>query len=303
MKIKLIKKSQFFPLMICSTFLLVGCSGDSSSDNGNSEPVAQVETVIASNDSPTPNLNDSSTISWYVPAVSATWQWQLSGTVNTTYDVDIYDIDLFDSPISLIQELQASGKKVICYFSAGSYEEWRDDADSFLESDLGKALDGWEGERWLDVRSSNVRAIMESRLDLAKDKGCDAVEPDNMDGYTNNPELDFTAEDQLIYNRFIADAAHERLLGVGLKNDLDQIEDLVTYYDFAVNEQCFEFNECIKLMPFVVDDKAVFTAEYDDLYVNDETTRTALCANASNLNFSTLILPLDLNDEFRLTCQ
>ncbi len=303
MKIKLIKKSQFFPLMICSTFLLVGCSGDSSSDNGNSEPVAQVETVIASNDSPTPKTNDSSTISWYVPAVSATWQWQLSGTVNTTYDVDIYDIDLFDSPISLIQELQASGKKVICYFSAGSYEEWRDDADSFLESDLGKALDGWEGERWLDVRSSNVRAIMESRLDLAKDKGCDAVEPDNMDGYTNNPELDFTAEDQLIYNRFIADAAHERLLGVGLKNDLDQIEDLVTYYDFAVNEQCFEFNECIKLMPFVVDDKAVFTAEYDDLYVNDETTRTALCANASNLNFSTLILPLDLNDEFRLTCQ
>jgi len=40
---------------------------------------------------------------WYKPAPLITWQWQLSGMVNTSYDVTVYDIDLFDSPESLIQ--------------------------------------------------------------------------------------------------------------------------------------------------------------------------------------------------------
>ena len=60
---------------------------------------------------------------WYRPPVSVTWQWQLDGVVNEDYDVDLYDIDLFDSSLELIQRLQTSGKKVICYFSAGSYED------------------------------------------------------------------------------------------------------------------------------------------------------------------------------------
>ena len=58
---------------------------------------------------------------WYRPGVTTSWQWQLLGTVNTAYAVDLYDIDLFDTPASLIASLQASGKRVICYFSAGSF--------------------------------------------------------------------------------------------------------------------------------------------------------------------------------------
>lgn len=79
---------------------------------------------------------------WYQPAVFATWHWQLSGAVNTGYKVDMYDIDLFDSPVFLIQQLQSKNIKVICYFSAGSYEEWRSDAGEFNASDLGNNLDG-----------------------------------------------------------------------------------------------------------------------------------------------------------------
>ena len=57
---------------------------------------------------------------WYQPTVGTTWQWQLVGTINTSYAVDLYDIDLFDTPATLIASLQASEKRVICYFSAGS---------------------------------------------------------------------------------------------------------------------------------------------------------------------------------------
>jgi hypothetical protein len=239
---------------------------------------------------------------WYRPKPLVSWQWQLTGVINSSYDVEIYDIDLFETEKGLISALQTSGHKVICYFSAGSYEEWRSDAEQFNENDLGNALDGWPGERWLDIRSSHVHELMKSRLDLAKEKGCDGVEPDNMDGYTNNPGFNFTARDQLAFNRFIANEAHLRDLSVALKNDLNQIEDLVDYYDFAVNEQCFQYSECNLLAPFIDADKAVLTAEYQSEYIENSAARDELCVDALSKNFSTLILPLDLDDEFRFAC-
>lgn len=260
-------------------FVLAGCGGG---DKGGDSP------------DPPPTTGD-----WYRPAPLVTWQWQLTGTVNTTYDVEIYDIDLFDSSETLIQQLQAAGKKVICYFSAGSYEEWRSDADQFAANDLGKPLDDWAGERWLDIRSANVRSIMGKRLDLAVQKGCDGVEPDNVDGYTNDPGFDLTAADQLEFNRFIANAAHSRKLSVALKNDLDQIEELVDYFDFAVNEQCFEYSECGALTPFISKGKAVLSVEYKQSYIDDPKT---LCADANDRQFSTLLLPLNLDDAFRVSC-
>ena len=239
---------------------------------------------------------------WYQPQPFVTWQIQLSGSVNTSHQVKLYDIDLFDSPVTLIKQLQTSGIKVICYFSAGSYEEWRPDAKSFMPGDLGNPLDGWAGESWLDIRSDNVRSIMKDRLDLAKSKGCDGVDPDNMDGYTNKPGINLTASDQLEYNRFIANEAHSRNLAVGLKNDVDQIEKLVEYFDFAVNEQCFEYNECSTMVPFIENNKPVLNIEYQKKYVNDSSMLESLCSDATNKQFSTLVLPLEVNDKFRLSC-
>jgi len=268
--------------------LLINCgSGSSSNSSDNSTP---------------PTDPPITTGNWYQPSVLITWQWQLQGAINTSYNVDVYDIDLFDSSTALIQQLQQSGKKVICYFSAGSYEEWRSDADQFLADDLGNPLDGWAGERWLDIRSDNVRTIMKNRLDLAVQKGCDGVEPDNMDGYSNNPGFAFSATDQLGFNRLIANEAHLRSLSIGLKNDLDQISELVDYYDFAVNEQCFEYQECSLLAPFINNGKAVLNTEYEQKYVNDVNERDALCVDSISRQFSTLVLPLSLDDSFRFSC-
>ncbi|MFP3534108.1 endo alpha-1,4 polygalactosaminidase, partial [Burkholderia sp. SIMBA_042] len=89
--------------------------------------------------------------------------------------------------------LKSQGKRVVCYFSAGSSENWRSDYSQFTAADQGNPLDGWAGERWLDTRSANVRRIMTARMDLAKSKGCDGIDPDNVDGYTNNPGLPLTA--------------------------------------------------------------------------------------------------------------
>jgi hypothetical protein len=236
------------------------------------------------------------------PAVTDTWQWQLTGTLNTSYDVKIYDVDLYDTSASTILALQNSGKKVVCYFSAGSSENWRTDFGSFAASDMGNALDGWEGERWLDTRSSNVRTIMTKRLDLAKSKGCDGVEPDNVDGYTNNPGFALTATTQLDYNRFLASAAHARGLVIALKNNVDQLADLVSDFDMAVNEQCHQYKECGGYAAFISAGKPVFNAEYAKAYQSADSERDTLCADAKELGLRTLVLPLKLDDTARFSC-
>jgi hypothetical protein len=123
------------------------------------------------------------------PAANTTWQIILKFPMVTpedgsiTPDVEVYDLDMVDNDIETFNVLRDAGKKVICYFSAGSWEDWRDDKDDFDEADLGKPLDGWPDERWVNVKSEGVRNVMRTRIKLAWRKGCDAIDPDNVDGY------------------------------------------------------------------------------------------------------------------------
>ena len=167
------------------------------------------------------------------PSPNTSWQWQLQGEIDTTFDVDMYDIDLFDVPQGVIDKLHKDNRIVICYFSAGSFEPWREDAKDFPESVKGKKLEDFEEERWLDISQLETLApIMRARLDLAVQKKCDGVEPDNVDGYTNDTGKPLTAKDQLEYNTFLAKEAHARGLSVGLKNDLEQILELEPHFDW-----------------------------------------------------------------------
>ena len=236
---------------------------------------------------------------YYLPVVETTWQWQLQGSLNSEYDVDVYDIDLFETTAGAIDALHAQGRRVLCYFSAGSYEDFRPDSADFPEDTLGEPLDGFEDERWLDIRAPAVLAAVLGRLDLARTKGCDGVEPDNVDGYANETGFPLDAQAQLSFNRAIAEAAHARGLAVALKNDLDQIEDLVDVFDLSVNEQCHEYDECELLEPFIAAGKPVFNAEYLDSYLQDS---AVVCSAAQSEGLRTLILPLDLDDAFRVSC-
>ncbi|KQM59996.1 MULTISPECIES: endo alpha-1,4 polygalactosaminidase [unclassified Sphingomonas] len=279
-----------------------GCGGGGGDDGDGivtTPPTASPVPVPTATASPT----TPSTGNWWRPVATTTWQWQLSGTVDTRYAVDAYDIDLFDTPAATIAQLHLSKRRVICYFSAGSSENWRSDDGKFVASDRGSALDGWVGERWLSVTSATVRAVMQDRLDLARSKGCDAVEPDNVDGYANRNGLGITAAQQLDYNRFLAREAHARGLAIGLKNDLDQVAALEGVFDFAVNEQCHEFDECGKLKPFVSAAKSVFVAEYKADYRNNSGgARDRLCAASRAAGLHTLVLAEALDNSFRFAC-
>ena len=229
------------------------------------------------------------------PTPGTSWQWQLTGTIDTSFNVQMYDIDLFDAPQTTIDTLHAAGRKVVCYFSAGSFEDWRPDADAFPAHVKGRS-NGWPGEKWLDIRALDALApILQARLDLAAAKKCDGVEPDNIDGYTNNSGFPLTANDQLRFNIWLAQEAHDRGLSIGLKNDLDQVRELEPHFDWALNEQCYYYRECDRLSPFVAAGKAVFGVEY-------EGNPSDFCPRLNALNFDWLKKRLDLSS-WRESCR
>lgn len=241
----------------------------------------------------TPTTPSASSI-WH-PRPGTTWQWQLSGTVDTSYNVQMYDIDLFDTPQSTIDTLHAAGRVVVCYISAGTLENWRPDAALFPLSVLGSAVSGWPGETWLDIRQiALLGPIMGARMDLAVSKHCDGIEPDNIDGYANNTGLPLTYQDQIAYNSWLVIQAHQRNLSIGLKNDLDQIPDLMSKFDWALDEQCFQYSECDTLKPFVAAGKAVFGVEYQG-------NTATFCPQANALGYSWMLKHLSL-DAYQSPC-
>jgi hypothetical protein len=232
------------------------------------------------------------------PVAGATWHIQLQGTLDTTPDVEIYDVDLFETPAKDIARLHAEGRRVVCYFNAGAFESWRPDAAGYPPSVIGRPLAQWPGERWLDVRSEPVRRAVEGRLELAVSKSCDGVDPDNVDGWSAATGFGFGSRDQLEFNRFIARAAHARGLAVGLKNDTRQAAQLAGDFDFAVVEECFRFHECDRTAPFLDAGKSVFELEYGGRAVAD-----AVCPEALRLGLSTLVMPLALDGSARIACR
>jgi hypothetical protein len=93
---------------------------------------------------------------------------------------DIWDVDLFDTTRETISVLHRKGKRVMCYLSVGGSESWRPDFPTIPASDLGDIMPKWAGERYMNLRSPTVWRLMQNRVKMAYEKGCDALDPDNV---------------------------------------------------------------------------------------------------------------------------
>jgi len=52
--------------------------------------------------------------------------------IDASFDMDMYDIDLFDNETNVVADPQIQGRKVVCYLNAGGWENRRPDARVFL---------------------------------------------------------------------------------------------------------------------------------------------------------------------------
>jgi hypothetical protein len=199
---------------------------------------------------------------WWTPPQHLTWYWQLQGTVANDEPVAAYDIDGFETSAAEVAALHAQGKHVICYIDVGTAEDFRPDYSEFPKSVLGRS-NGWPGERWLDIRQLGVlEPIMTARFRMCREKGFDAVEPDNIEGYANNSGFPLTAAQQLTYNEWVANEVHALGMAVLQKNDGEQTPELLGYFDGALSEQCNQYKECDDFEPYLAVGKPVLNAEY-----------------------------------------
>jgi hypothetical protein len=262
---------------------------------------------------------------WH-PALNARWQYQLQGvaayastgginvgisavpyTGGAAVSPIVFDFDLFvDQSITGnnttlntagVGAVHAAGKKAICYVSAGTWENWRADAGQFPASVLG-SKNGWPGEKWLDIRQTSVLLpIMEARVQKCRQAGFDGVEWDNVDGYSNRTGFPLTYADQLNYDASLANLAHSYGLTVALKNDVEQLVDLAPYFDYAVNEQCQQYNECGGYTTYFTSaGKTVFQVEY-------KLQLTKFCPQANSANFNAIRKDFDLFDTPYTPCR
>ena len=255
----------------------------------------------------------------YHPPLATTWQWQLTPdanatTINTSVVADMYDIDGFDNTAATVATLHSlpgttvAHRSVLCYFSAGTLENWRSDAGSFPATLLGKTYPGFSNERWVDIRQLSVLGpILEARMDMCKAKGFDGFEFDNVDAW--DPEystgLNLTAQDEVSFIAFLANEAHLRGMSMALKNNIPQIPLVLPYVDFAVNEQCFQYSECLTSQngglygydQMVKVAKPVFETEYKTYSPTNN-----VCARSILDGFSTIYKHTAL-DSYRVSCR
>jgi hypothetical protein len=241
---------------------------------------------------------------WWKPAKNATFYWDLQNAPpDNTRNVGAYDIDGWGNSAQEVSTLHALGIKVVCYMDAGTYEPERPDSGDFPASLKGANVDGWPGELWLDVRQSGpnyakLQSIMQARFEVCHQKGFDAVEPDNLDSYENDPGFNTTAADQLAYNEWLATTAHGLGMAIFQKNDLDQVQTLQPYFDGILDEECNKYSECDALAPYTAAGKPAWDAEYTE----DGETTGKFCDADVKANIAGALFNLDLDGSLFQPC-
>lgn len=236
----------------------------------------------------------------WIPTAGETYQIQYDGKLDLKYDAQIFDLDMFDTPASVVAALHGMGRRVMCYVDVGTWEKWRPDAGKFPKSVLGNKDGHWPGERWLDIRQTSIlEPIMASRLDLCKKKGFDGVDPDNLDGYQNNTGFPLTYAEQLTYDSWVAKAAHDRGLTADQKGDNGQVKDLVKVFDFAVVEQCFAQGWCHQFDVYTKANRLVVDVEY---YHDPSRFLDNNCPEAAKNHDTAMLKKLELT-AWILTCK
>ncbi|KEQ72967.1 endo alpha-1,4 polygalactosaminidase precursor [Aureobasidium namibiae CBS 147.97] len=245
------------------------------------------------------NVYANSTPLWQ-PLPGTPWQIVLSSPVNAWKPMvpalSIYDIDMYGNNALNIQQMHLQGIKVICYFSAGSWEVWRPDAGLFPPQDLGRDLSGWPGERWVNTDSKNVRDIMAERIRLAAEKGCDAVDPDNMDGFETNTGFPLNANTALDYLSFLSLTAAKYNMAIGLKNAGSIAANATCMVEFAIVESYIAHAECAIYQNFITAGKPVFQIEYPlgaPGFVSTQALKQS-CKINRNIGFSEVIKSKEL---------
>ncbi len=226
------------------------------------------------------------------------WDWQLSEPFDFARNVAIMDTDPDSVTAAQIAALNARGVMTICYVSVGTLENYRTDVGAFPALVVGKVYDDWPDERFLNIERRDILLpLMQARFQHCKDMGFTAIEPDNMDVYTNDSGFDLGISATTRYVFALADIAHGMGLKIGQKNVPELTAYLAQKFDFVITEDCFSDGWCPQVAAYAAQGKPILAAEYTDTDVN----WPAACAYGAANGYSMILKDRDLNAELQ-TC-
>jgi len=214
----------------------------------------------------------------------------------------IVDIDLV-SKAAYIEKYHSAGKKVVCYLSGGTAEDWRPDYSEYKKLKglvHQKYSDRYNNEYWVDYRSSEIRHLIEKRIQRAKNQNCDGIDVDNVDAYQirgikdkegakkNGWSSPVTKEENIEFLKWLGSTAHKYGLAIGLKNCHDIIDRVSDYFDFAINENCGTAGDCHYYKNFLKSGKPVFAITYNGM---TSSHIEKMCKNTNGLPITMIVKP------------
>jgi hypothetical protein len=179
-----------------------------------------------------------------LPPLHAGFDYQIGGAYPPPSGVRVVSRDRASSP--------APGLYNICYVNAFQVqpdERGKWPTDLLLRDARGKLVvdRDWD-EVLLDIgtpaKRERVAARINEWIDGCAAKGYDAIEPDNYDSYTRSRHR-LSADDATAFITLLSAHAHSRHLAIAQKNTLELAgQRSRTGLDFAVAEECAEWDEC-----------------------------------------------------------
>ncbi|MFD3457558.1 endo alpha-1,4 polygalactosaminidase [Streptomyces sp. NPDC058691] len=181
------------------------------------------------------------------PPAGARFDYQIGGGYPPAKGVRVVSRDRADRP--------APGVYSVCYVNAfqaqpGEAGWWqRHHPDLLLRDRRGAPVmdEDW-GEVLFDIstaaRRTALAAVVGRWIDDCAEHGFQAVEPDNLDSFERSHGL-LTSDQNAAYARLLVARAHAAGLAVAQKNTAELLprhKDIG--FDFAVAEECGEFDEC-----------------------------------------------------------
>jgi hypothetical protein len=194
---------------------------------------------------------------------------------------DIWDTDLFQDsnapnagiptgPSPVVRAIHAAGHYSICYVEAGAYQVGFPDDSNFTTADYGGVGDtatqmqGYPDEYWFNLTgfadyvagepatltgaAVDIATQLNKRFQWCKLEGQDAVEPDDLDGYTNKSQSGvtpwgMTQADSAGFERWLAYDIHADGLAAFQKNDPANEPADASLFDGMIIEECNYYND------------------------------------------------------------
>ena len=296
---------------------------------------------------PPPHSGTGVIVQWYWQIGGGTLPSMTSGSASTA---NIWDTDMFedasglgsnndpDARSAIVSQLHAANKYAVCYIEAGA-QQAEPDQSHFAAADYTNGsnaqtteMQGWPGEYWYDTlgfagwtpshqtysgsaadhaAAANIAAGMAQRIAGCQAEGQDAIEPDDLDGYTNPSQTGaagggwgLTQAAAAGYEQWPAYTAHNDGLAIFQKNDPANSGADVATFDGMIIEECNSYDDpCAgsggDATPYLSAGKPVLNAEY----TQDSETTSKFCPSDVAAGISGALFDVNLAGGTYSPCQ